>query len=114
MPINQIINGSDDGNQTISEEQSGISNANASISSNLKATNRSGIKSGTSVISQVSSFYSIQNNDSKKNLFKRIVMCKYGPRFEYLLNVFETTLNIKESVQARRFKFVSIRIVKST
>lgn len=97
-----MMNG--DENQTISDEQSVVSSVNPTWphsrnSSNFQARAIS-VKSSTSVTSQMSSFYSMQANDSKKNLFKRIVSCRYGPRFEYLLNLFENTVNIKESIQA--------------
>ena len=49
--------------------------------------------------SNVSSFYSMQLNDSKKNLFLRIHACNYGPRFEYLISLFENTVDMKASIQ---------------
>lgn len=100
-----MMNG--DANQTISDEQSVISSVNPTWqhsrnSSDFQARANS-LKSNTSVTSKMSSFYSMQANDSRKNLFKRIVSCRYGPRFEYLLNLFESTVNIKESIQASFF-----------
>lgn len=54
--------------------------------------------------SQVSSFYSVQMNDDKQNLFKRIYSCNYGPKFEYLICLFESTVNLKESTQVNEIK----------
>jgi hypothetical protein len=38
-------------------------------------------------------------NNSKTNLFERIHSCNYGPKFEYLIGRFESTVNLKESHQ---------------
>lgn len=62
-------------------------------------THRSSERNTTSQVSQMSSLYSVQANDHKQNLFKRIFTSHYGPKFDYLVSAFENTVNLKESVQ---------------
>lgn len=42
---------------------------------------------------------SLFENDSAENLFSRIQASNYGPKFEYLVSLFENTINIDESNQ---------------
>ncbi len=61
------------------------------------------VSSPTSNTSAITSLVlSTQHNDWRHNLFKRLFTCSYGPKFEYLISLFERTVNIKESVEADR------------
>ena len=95
IPLNKKVNSRISNIDSVSSQktQSHISTETNRINS------RSSRSLNDASASQVSSFYSVQMNDVKQNLFKRIYSCNYGPKFEYLIRLFENTINLKESIQ---------------